>query len=266
MKNFIVLIIVLSLGLVSVSEAKRFGASKSFGFNKPAASKNISHNSTKQSQSKKGLLGGILAAGAIGAMLGYLFSSAGGLGLLMIILLLIGFALLIYKRKKNFAMNQGSLRNTLDSNNMKYSGDFNQENITCDNSIKSENHNFFQNKNTLIDGTPKAVFEHQALNLFNQIQNLNSGSSIDSLKGYLTQDLFEQMKSEILENDQTASFRNIIVDIVAFANEHNIWIGSVHFSGKVKENCLSNWENYSEIWHFSRNKTEHIWKLSGIQQ
>ena len=272
MQKIIVLIMVLSLSLISVCEAKRFGGSRSFGFSKPAATKtHTSPTGAKtQSPSKKGLLGGILAAGAIGALLGYLFSSAGGLGMMMLLLLLVAFGIFFFRKKMQTSKAMGSNSSFENLANNANTNPYNAYNSVAspsqnrDNSYKNGGVN--PNDKNLPDGTPKAVFEHQALNLFNQVQSLNIGGSLEHLKGYLTVDLYDQIKSEVMDNNQTAVFQNITVEIIDFSDESQFWLGSIELKGKVREDSFSDWEPYSEIWHFSREKSEHIWKLSGIQQ
>lgn len=232
--TFIIAILCLSLSFSHIAEAKRFGGGRSYGhsYSQPSASKSTSN-------ARSGI-GGILAAGAIGALLGYFFGGGSGSILLLIIFALIAF-LVLRKRFRNnpTATSQRQAQSGINLNK--------------------------QNQN-LPDGTPKLVFEQQAQNLFYQFQEKNTPENVEMLKGYLTAEFFNAIKSEIINNDEVAQFQSLQFQLINFKQQGQTWIGSVRISGEVKENAQSPWENFSETWHYSREPNEHIWRLCGIQQ
>jgi predicted lipid-binding transport protein (Tim44 family) len=292
MKRFIVLMLVLSFGLIQVSEARRFGGARSAGFSKSVPTQTSGVAGKQQGAKKGGMLGGILAAGAIGAMLGYLFGTGGGFGIL---LLLVGLAALIWfmrRKAQQGAFNQnrqfGQQPNqqgfqsagSSDYDNQKKGQKSDQVGFmqgfrSQESQSESDGRTIdqiaqsapaFEAGKTLPDGTPTTVFEHQAQTLFSQLQELNTPESLKMVKGYLTPEFFAEIKEDILSNEGVAKFDTLSLRILDFSKEGGAWMGSVEIKGQVKEDEYSAWASFKEIWHYSRGKDEHIWRLAGIQQ
>ena len=258
MRIFLSILVVTMLALVQVAEAKRFGGGRSLGhshsYSKPSSSR--SHNNSASSQSSsRNTFGKLLAAGAIGAALGYLFTGAGG-GIGWILLAIIAF-FVISRVMRSRKMNQprGEQRSMHQSD-------------TGDNgdAAAANNTSSFVTNGKMPDGTPEAVFRHQCMNLFQQLQDLNTADALDKVKGYLTPQMFEQIREEVNSNDEVAQFRELQTEIAGFEKNGSKWTGSVRFSGQVKENSRAQWQFFEEIWHFERDRDEHLWQLAGIQQ
>jgi predicted lipid-binding transport protein (Tim44 family) len=284
MKLFITLLLISMLSVVQIAEAKRFGGGRSFGYSKSYSGSSSSKTSNTTAAGKKSGMGGLgklLAAGAIGAALAYLFTSAGG-GIGWILLAVAAF-FIISKILRSRAMSQqrpkqnqsGFGGRTIDGQPSQQFASGNNHNTFDQNTAYADEtetrtqtggHTSYAVNGMMPDGTPETVFKHQGLNLFQQLQDLNNAASIEKVKGYLTRDMFDQLKSEISSNNEIAKFENLETDIVGFEKFGTKWVGSIKFSGKVKEDSGSIWENFEEIWHFDRDKDEHIWQLSGIQQ
>ncbi len=286
MKLFITLLLISMLAVFQVAEAKRFGGGGSFGYSKSysGGSAPKSSNTTAAGQKSGGMggLGKLLAAGAIGAALAYLFTSAGG-GIGWILLAVLAF-FIISRIMRSRAMSQqrpkqnqsGFGGRTINGQSSQQFASGNHNNAFDQNTAYADEtdttrtqtggHNTYAVNGMMPDGTPETVFKHQGLNLFQQLQDLNNAASIEKVKGYLTNDMFNQLKDHVTENAEIAKFENLETEIVGFEKIGTKWVGSIKFSGKVKEDSHSNWDSFEEIWHFDRDKEEHIWQLSGIQQ
>ena len=282
MKLFITILLISLLSFSQIAEAKRFGGGRSFGHSRSYSSQSSSstNKTTSGTRSKSGF-GKLLAAGAIGAALGYLFSGAGG-GIGWILLAIIAFFILSrilrnramsQQRDNTQSKNPFSGRTIQGQSNHQYAHgqnhSYDQSTAFADDSTRTTptgSSQSFAVNGLLPDGTPETVFKHQGLNLFQQLQELNTVASLEKIKGYVTQDMFTQIKDEIAQNNEIATFENLETEVVGFDKIDTKWVGSIKFNGKVKEDNHSNWENFEEIWHFDRGRDEHIWQLSGIQQ
>ncbi|WP_151194291.1 hypothetical protein [Cysteiniphilum sp. JM-1] len=54
--------------------------------------------------------------------------------------------------------------------------------------------------------------------------------------------------------------------VISCDRQANQYIASVMFVGQVKEDAHSDWQNFEEIWHFTRKDGEHLWQVAGVQQ
>ncbi|MFZ9035287.1 MAG: hypothetical protein ACO2ZM_04125 [Francisellaceae bacterium] len=262
-------ILLIALGGFQLAEAKRFGGGSSHGYNRsaPTNTYNKSNASTPAKKNNFGI-GKILAALGIGALLAWLFSAQGMSGLLIV--LLIAAALIFFIRR--FKATQATAQQ-----NQNHSASFTQSNPSWDQNVNAL---YGSNSDTisetviepavkngqLADGTPEAVFNHQALNLFNQLQSLNTKSGLEKIRSYLTEDLYHSIKADVENNSDIAEFRDVRGKPVACEKHGNQWLATVMFVGCVKEDSGSDWQNFEEIWHFSRADGEHLWQVAGVQQ
>ncbi|MCF6777273.1 hypothetical protein L3V83_11940 [Thiotrichales bacterium 19X7-9] len=116
----------------------------------------------------------------------------------------------------------------------------------------------------LPDGTDVYKFEEIAYQLFMQLQKLNDQASINSIKNYLTDDLFNQMKAEIFQNSSIAEFKNLQWCYLGFEQNDSDLYASVAFKGLVKEK-ETNWTYFNETWCFLKSSPNE-WLLAGIKQ
>ncbi len=121
----------------------------------------------------------------------------------------------------------------------------------------------------LPDGSEPAAFLRIARQRFNHIQSMNSASNIAEIQRYLTPDLYQSMRNDIMGNqDQdVAEFSNLNAMVAASATENGQHVVSVRFTGTVSEDLNSLPQPFAEIWHFVKPAgSNQDWLVAGIQQ
>lgn len=121
----------------------------------------------------------------------------------------------------------------------------------------------------LPDGTEPAAFLRIARQRFNHIQSMNTASNIEEIRRYLTPELYNAMRSDIMANqDQdVAEFSNLNAMVVDSATENGQYVVSVRFTGTVSEDLNSLPQPFSETWHFVKPAgSQQDWVVAGIQQ
>ncbi|WP_119327634.1 hypothetical protein [Cysteiniphilum halobium] len=263
----------LAMSGFQLAEAKRFGGGASHGYSRSAPTQ--THNSTAagntaQKKGGMGTFGKILTALGLGALFAWLFSAHGMTGLLIVIAL-IALCVFLMRRKamqqqmqnnshNNASHNQASplhtAANAFTTNAQETSAEHNQSTQPNNGIINGQ----------LADGTPETVFNHQALNLFNQLQALNNKEGLEKIRSYITEDLYHSVLNDIEHNDELAQFKDLNCKVISCDRQANQYIASVMFVGQVKEDAHSDWQNFEEIWHFARKDGEHLWQVAGVQQ
>ncbi|AYA04188.1 Tim44 domain-containing protein [Acinetobacter sp. WCHAc010034] len=121
----------------------------------------------------------------------------------------------------------------------------------------------------LPDGSEPASFLRIARQRFNHIQSMNSASNIAEIQRYLTPDLYQSMRNDIMGNqDQdVAEFSNLNAMVADSATENGQYIVSVRFTGTVSEDLNSLPQPFAEVWHFVKPAgSNQDWLVAGIQQ
>lgn len=121
----------------------------------------------------------------------------------------------------------------------------------------------------LPDGSEPAAFLRIARQRFNHIQSMNSASNIAEIQRYLTPDLYQSMRNDIMGNqDQdVAEFSNLNAMVADSATENGQYIVSVRFTGTVSEDLNSLPQPFAEVWHFVKPAgSSQDWLVAGIQQ
>ncbi|MDA0910417.1 MAG: hypothetical protein O2809_02500 [Proteobacteria bacterium] len=263
----------LAMSGFQLAEAKRFGGGSSHGYSRSAPTQ--THNSTAagstaQKKGGMGTFGKILTALGLGALFAWLFSAHGMTGLLIVIALIALFV--FFMRRK--AMQQQMQNSNNNASPNQASPLHSAANAFTGNAQESatEQHNHSEPVSNgivngqLADGTPETVFNHQALNLFNQLQALNNKEGLEKIRSYITEDLYHSVLSDIEHNDELAQFKDLSCKVISCDRQANQYIASAMFVGQVKEDAHSDWQNFEEIWHFTRKDGEHLWQVAGVQQ
>ena len=254
MKRFILLLLLVCISCMQVAEARRFGGGHSRGFSQHRSysqSRSYSQPGVQHNAPRSGMSSGAkraLAAGAVGAAAGYVAGSAlasnhqgesantaskssSGFGFIKFVVLAL-LLLMIYrffvKRRMQGVTNSAS--------------------------------------DTLPDGTNIAAFISQSMNVFMQVQQLNTPDQLEVLKGYLTPNMYQSVCGDVGNNAEPAQFHQMQTDFDGCRKEGQYWVASVRFYGQVKEDGASPWSEFSEVWHFSKADNEYIWRVAGIQQ
>ncbi len=263
--------LLLAMSGFQLAEAKRFGGGSSHGYSRsaPAQTHNTAAGSAAQKQGGMGMFGKVLTALGLGALFAWLFSAQGMTGVLIVVALIA--LLMFFMRRK--AMQQNSVANTQHNAAYKQPSPLHSAtNAFTSHQVKEgSTHEEGQDSSAikngqLPDGTPETVFNHQALNLFNQLQSLNNKAGLEKIKSYITEDLYHSVISDIEQNDELAQFKDVSCKVVDCDRQGTQWIASVMFVGQVQEDSNSVWQNFEEIWHFTRKDGEHLWQVSGVQQ
>lgn len=119
----------------------------------------------------------------------------------------------------------------------------------------------------LPDGTEEAAFLRQAKGTFLHLQTMNGETHIESLRAFLTPQLFNSIRDEVAQNKETADFPVLEVQLLGAAEEGMDYVASVRFSGQVSESPGAPTEPFTEVWHFIKPKGDSLtWKLAGIEQ
>ncbi|UBX53149.1 39S ribosomal protein L45 [Acinetobacter pseudolwoffii] len=128
---------------------------------------------------------------------------------------------------------------------------------------------YTQSGSQLPDGTEPAAFLRVARQRFNHIQSMNTASNISEIQRYLTPDLYQSMRNDIMSNqDQdVAEFSNLNAMVVDSSTDNGQYIVSVRFTGTVSEDLNSLPQPFAEIWHFTKPASSNQdWVVAGIQQ
>lgn len=120
----------------------------------------------------------------------------------------------------------------------------------------------------LPDGTETAAFLRQAKASFMHLQTMNSPDNVDELRKYLTPELFEAIRADVVANTDTAEFPSLQAEVVETATEGNQHIATVRFHGMVSESVNAPEQPFEELWHFVKPAAPGSlkWLVAGIQQ
>ncbi|WP_137937766.1 Tim44-like domain-containing protein [Chitinivorax sp. B] len=120
----------------------------------------------------------------------------------------------------------------------------------------------------LSDGTEVPAFLRQARASFMHLQTLNSPESVEELRKYLTPDLYESIKLDVVTNKDVAEFPTLDAEVIESTTENGQHIATVRFHGRVSESLHSMPEPFEELWHFIKPVEGNTakWLVAGIQQ
>ena len=278
MKQFLMLLTIalttLSL-FAATAEAKRFGGGGSFGKQRsmtpqqapkaPAAAPVPAQGATPAPTGNKWL--GPLAGLAIGAGLGALFASGGlgglggGMGGILIALLAAGAVMfLIAKFRKpqpmQYAGSGASYTEPEPVRQNVYGGSSAPVAASVASGIPAD--------------FPVDTFLRSAKTSFIRLQAANDRKDLNDIREYTTPEMFAEISMQIQERDNTPQITDVLAinsELLEVANEGDLAIASVRFTGQLRENNGTP-ETVDEIWHVQKNLRDDksVWLLSGIQQ
>ena len=70
--------------------------------------------------------------------------------------------------------------------------------------------------------------------------------------------MHHSVKADVQDNQDIAKFKEVSCKVIDADKQDNQWIFSVMFVGQVKEDAHNNWQNFEEIWHYTRQDGEHL--------
>lgn len=283
----LVALLMVSVAITPVAEAKKFGGSKSFGKSyktAPAPKQQTQNTNTvgkdqttaAKSSSKKGLMGGILGGLLAGGLLAAFFGGAFE-GIQFMDILIIGLvAFLIFKLMRGvLAAKQGSMNQHRQQPAFGGSAPkFEQPNV----------HNFEQPQGaqggfgfgTQTDvphnyppGFDQAAFINGSREHYRTLQGAWNHNQLDTIEEYVSPSLFEDLKAERakLDGEQHTDVMYVDAEIVRADYDASKAQLSLQFSGRYRDSVEGVEENIEDIWHLERDLTtpNAPWLIVGIQ-
>jgi predicted lipid-binding transport protein (Tim44 family) len=117
---------------------------------------------------------------------------------------------------------------------------------------------------------PSEAFLRSAKLSFIRLQAANDRKDLNDIREYTTPEIFAEISMQLQERDDRPQRTNVLslnAGLLQVANEGDLAIASVRFSGQLSENNGPA-ENVDEIWHVQKNLRDDssVWLLAGIQQ
>lgn len=279
MKRFLmsltIALICLSL-FAATAEARRFGGGGSIGKQRtmtppqapstPAAAPVLSPAATPAQAGNKWL--GPLAGLAIGAGLGAMFAG-GGMGgamggILMAILAGVAVMFLIaqFRRKQQPMQYSGA--------GAPYQPQAAQQPVYGGSAAPIATSIASSGASSIPADFPVETFLRSAKTSFIRLQAANDLKDLNDIREYTTPEMFAEISMQMRERDNAPQKTDVIVingELLAVANEGDMAIASVRFTGQLSENNGTP-ENIDEVWHVQKNLSDEksVWLLTGIQQ
>lgn len=286
----LVALLMVSVAITPIAEAKKFGGGKSFGksFKTAPAPKQQQKNtnsigkeqtSKTQSSSKKGLMGGLLGGLLAGGLLAAFFGGAfEGIQFMDILIMgLIAFVIFKLMRgmlgAKQGSMNQNRQQPAFGGSAPK----FEQPNV----------HNFEQPQNNGAQaggfgfgaqsdvphnyppGFDQAAFVNGSREHYRILQGAWNHNQLETVEEYVSPSLFEDLKSERakLDGEQHTDVMYVDAEIVRADYDANKAQLSLQFSGRYRDAVEGIEEDITDIWHLERDLSvpNAPWLIVGIQ-
>jgi len=117
---------------------------------------------------------------------------------------------------------------------------------------------------------PVESFLRSAKTSFIRLQAANDRKDLNDIREYTTPEMFAEISMQMQERDSTPQKTDVIAingELLQVANEGDMAIASVRFTGQLSENNGAP-ESVDEVWHVQKNLRDDksVWLLSGIQQ
>ncbi|MCF7503645.1 MULTISPECIES: TIM44-like domain-containing protein [Vibrio] len=301
MKRFfsLVAILLVTVAVTPIAEAKKFGGGKSFGksFKTAPAPKQQNTNSIRQDQTGKntaanssrkglmgGMLGGLLAGGLLAAFFGGAFE-----GIQFMDILIMGLiAFLAFKFLRGMlGAKQGSMNQQNGRGQQPAFGGMGQNKFEQPEQ-KPNVHNFEQAQpqsqgaaggfgfgsqsdvpHNYPPGFDQAAFINGSREHYRTLQGAWNHNELNTIEEYVSPSLFEDLKSERdkLEGDQHTDVMYVDAEIVRADHDGSKAQLSLQFSGRYRDTADGVEEDITDIWHLERDLTTDNapWLIVGIQ-
>ncbi|TAN78616.1 MAG: Tim44 domain-containing protein [Gallionella sp.] len=130
---------------------------------------------------------------------------------------------------------------------------------------------------------PVESFLRSAKTSFIRLQAANDRKDLNDIREYTTPEMFAEISMQMQERDNAPQKTDVVAingELLEVANEGDLAIASVRFTGQLRENNgapeavqagmphSGNPQNIDEIWHVQKNLRDDksVWLLAGIQQ
>ncbi|PFG45908.1 putative lipid-binding transport protein (Tim44 family) [Vibrio sp. ES.051] len=283
----IVALLMFTVAVTPIAEAKRFGGGKSFGKSYKTApapkqqqqnTNTIGKEKTAKSSSKKGLMGGLLGGLLAGGLLAAFFGGAFE-GIQFMDILIIGLiAFFIFKLMRGMlgakqgSMNQHRHQPAFGGNTSK----FEQPNMQNFEQQPNSNTGGFTGFGSQSDvphnyppGFDQAAFVNGAREHYRILQGAWNHNQLDTIEEYVSPSLLDDLKAERakLEGEQHTDVMYVDAEIVRADYDANKAQLSLQFSGRYRDAVEGVEESIEDIWHLERDLTvpNAPWLIVGIQ-
>ncbi|AVF59534.1 Tim44 domain-containing protein [Vibrio diabolicus] len=283
----IVALLMFTVAVTPIAEAKKFGGSKSFGKSYKTApapkqqqqnTNTVGKDQTAKSSSKKGLMGGLLGGLLAGGLLAAFFGGAFE-GIQFMDILIIGLiAFVIFKLMRGMlgakqgSMNQHRQQPAFGGNASK----FEQPNMQNFEQQPNTNNGGFGGFGAQTDvphnyppGFDQAAFINGSREHYRILQGAWNHNQLETIEEYVSPSLFEDLKAERakLDGDQHTDVMYVDAEIVRADYDANKAQLSLQFSGRYRDTVEGVEEEIEDIWHLERDLTvpNAPWLIVGIQ-
>ncbi|MBS9939026.1 Tim44 domain-containing protein [Vibrio alginolyticus] len=283
----IVALLMFTVAVTPIAEAKKFGGSKSFGKSYKTApapkqqqqnTNTVGKDQTTKSSSKKGLMGGLLGGLLAGGLLAAFFGGAFE-GIQFMDILIIGLiAFVIFKLMRGMlgakqgSMNQHRQQPAFGGNASK----FEQPNMQNFEQQPNTNNGGFGGFGAQTDvphnyppGFDQAAFINGSREHYRILQGAWNHNQLETIEEYVSPSLFEDLKAERakLDGEQHTDVMYVDAEIVRADYDANKAQLSLQFSGRYRDTVEGVEEEIEDIWHLERDLTapNGPWLIVGIQ-
>ncbi|EGQ7761413.1 TPA: Tim44 domain-containing protein [Vibrio alginolyticus] len=283
----IVALLMFTVAVTPIAEAKKFGGSKSFGKSYKTApapkqqqqnTNTVGKDQTTKSSSKKGLMGGLLGGLLAGGLLAAFFGGAFE-GIQFMDILIIGLiAFVIFKLMRGMlgakqgSMNQHRQQPAFGGNASK----FEQPNMQNFEQQPNTNNGGFGGFGAQTDvphnyppGFDQAAFINGSREHYRILQGAWNHNQLETIEEYVSPSLFEDLKAERakLDGEQHTDVMYVDAEIVRADYDANKAQLSLQFSGRYRDTVEGVEEEIEDIWHLERDLTAPSapWLIVGIQ-
>ncbi|NNN80600.1 Tim44 domain-containing protein [Vibrio sp. 11-4(1)] len=283
----IVALLMFTVAVTPIAEAKKFGGSKSFGKSYKTApapkqqqqnTNTVGKEQTAKSSSKKGLMGGLLGGLLAGGLLAAFFGGAFE-GIQFMDILIIGLiAFVIFKLMRGMlgakqgSMNQHRQQPAFGGNASK----FEQPNMQNFEQQPNTNNGGFGGFGAQTDvphnyppGFDQAAFINGSREHYRILQGAWNHNQLETIEEYVSPSLFEDLKAERakLDGEQHTDVMYVDAEIVRADYDANKAQLSLQFSGRYRDTVEGVEEEIEDIWHLERDLTvpNAPWLIVGIQ-
>ncbi|MCR9364467.1 Tim44 domain-containing protein [Vibrio antiquarius] len=283
----IVALLMFTVAVTPIAEAKKFGGSKSFGKSYKTApapkqqqqnTNTVGKDQTAKSSSKKGLMGGLLGGLLAGGLLAAFFGGAFE-GIQFMDILIIGLiAFVIFKLMRGMlgakqgSMNQHRQQPAFGGNASK----FEKPNMQNFEQQPNTNNGGFGGFGAQTDvphnyppGFDQAAFINGSREHYRILQGAWNHNQLETIEEYVSPSLFEDLKAERakLDGEQHTDVMYVDAEIVRADYDANKAQLSLQFSGRYRDTVEGVEEEIEDIWHLERDLTvpNAPWLIVGIQ-
>ena len=120
------------------------------------------------------------------------------------------------------------------------------------------------------DGFDVTAFERNARDQFMALQSANDARDLERLRDYLTPELFEVVRAEIVargDAPQKTEVFGLNAQVLEVVEDGERYVVSVRFTGSVRDEPGAPTEDLDEVWHLVKPRAGFGgWTIAGIQQ